>query len=126
MSDLGKKRAEELGLVMHTTTLPFNWYKADDIHQLLGEGLQLFGEFIEDIDEDGRTGGDFQWGYKLKPEKNDTRTALLIGNRPIVKDTAESLLAEIVKIGHASTSYAHDGVVDVIMRARTLLERQKK
>ena len=60
----------------------------------------------------------------LRNEEYDTHQALLICVEEIEKDSVESLLKKLIEIGPAF--YAHDGVIDLIERAKKLLEREEK
>ena len=83
--ELGKKRAEEIGLktccrYIYGSTSPLSYigeqevYSIDDIHRLLGAGQ----------------------GYRF-PEVNPTHEGLLIAIRPIVPETREQKLEGILR-----------------------------
>lgn len=85
----GKKRAEELGLKLAPwADRDKTFYPSDDIHKLLGEGVNVVGSYNPDTNQVTSTFGQVQ-------AKKDHDQALLIGIKPIVKDTAEGLLQEI-------------------------------
>lgn len=72
--ELGKRRCEELGLKCYLY-VP-ECYLADDIHKLLGSGVEHFG-----LQESGSN-----WGTYTA---QDTHKGLLIGVRPIVSESEE-------------------------------------
>lgn len=85
------EKCEALNLdinVRHEKPGPGKWdyyVLAADVEKLLSEGIEVFG---------GRAGADF---WSQSPQISDNHTGLLINIRPIEpKDTAESLLKEIV------------------------------
>lgn len=60
--------------------------------------------------------------FPVSSESEDTHTALLVGIRPIVRDTAESLLREMIAAGDVVYSSA---LTQYLERARRLLERKE-
>ncbi len=110
-SDLGKKRAEELGLKESTR----GHYSATDVHKLLRTGTEVFGYQTSEPTV-SRFYQTKAW-QMLNPDPE--LNALVIGVRPIHQDTAEGLLKMLTKIGAAS--YASDEVVELIRRAEKLL-----
>lgn len=122
MSDvlsLGKKRAEELGLKLGAVDGNRSFYDKDDIHKLLGEACYMSCR--------PSPGGYWQ---ALQPSQmetypGDTHQALLIGIKPIVRDSAEQLIKDLA--GHANYQY-QDGKWAInakywIDRAKALLEK---
>lgn len=100
--ELGRKRAEELGLMWVNkdgSPMRFNqepiFYHADYIHKLLGEADNLW--IVNSYITDTRTA-------HLAQPVDSTHTALLIGIKPIVRDTAESLLREMLNFGSVDKS----------------------
>lgn len=89
--------------------------RAADLEAELRKGVEVFG----------RIDGDFGWtGCKRLPTETQpwserTHHALLIGQRPIVKDTAESLLREIRQL------YAGSDTDTVIDQLGAILDRAK-
>lgn len=76
--DLGALRARELGLRLQTA--PIRAYCADDIHQLLGKGEELYGW------NDARS----DWMRTLNPlGYKHSHAGLLIGSREIVQESEE-------------------------------------
>lgn len=95
--ELGKLRAEELGLLeaRPVTFTPHGWYRADDIHKLLGEGVEVLGE--EDTDKSICASKWFEWSPGITDKESDHK-ALLIGIRPIKAESEErKLLRELVE-----------------------------
>lgn len=111
MSDdltIGKMRAIELrlGSVMlrdHPGNISYEYYRANEVHQLLGEGQEYFWTPHGDA------------GMIQKPEH--THRALGIGVRPIIQESEErKLLREIVNtLGYSEYAL-------VIKKAKALLE----
>lgn len=90
--ELGKKRAEELGLELIFKAYEIKTYLADDIHRLLGEGVEVQGS---QFSLDGGT-GNMGWCCDEEPMSTDTHKALLIGIRSIFQESeARKLLREI-------------------------------
>jgi hypothetical protein len=86
--ELGEKRAKELGLQSVYSDERCNnlIYAADDIHELLGEGIEL----------NATSSKKASWTEERHP--GDVRIGLLIGTRPIVQESAErQLLDKIVE-----------------------------
>ncbi len=132
---LGEKRAKELGLEMWTvfdcTETVKNalgdrrtskcprckdaWlsYRADDIHRLLGEGVEMHG------DSDEFTLSEFRSTACMRDADMGNSRALLIGIRPLVQESEErKLLREFVAWWKSA-----DYPPDFLDRARKLLER---
>lgn len=96
MSDLelGKRRAQDLGLeITRDITASFDVYRAEDIHRLLGEGVEAIGN----------KGCDDWWANPMKkealPKVKDV--GLIIGIRPIVQEqeserTAKDILRDLL------------------------------
>ncbi len=145
--ELGKQRAEELGLRMKFSMSTGGAYygsgvgagcvggsgssggdyvySADDIHKLLCEGVEVFQESRDKYDYDKTW-----WGEDKKQVEKMSRiekSALLIGIRPIKQDS----FADIVK-GLADTelrlgtvndgTFLHGHLEGLIRRAKKLLE----
>lgn len=95
MSDLelGKKRAEELGLETPSKDIILarsEVYLAEGVHRLLGEGQSIYGHVKDGVPN--------WWGPHENNAFQDTHQALLIGIRPIVQESEERrLLREFVK-----------------------------
>lgn len=70
----------------------------------------------------GALPGTGNWGVK-RDAKDDTHTARLLCVQPIVCDTAESLLAELVALrtDHGQCAYSRNSCDDIVARARKLL-----
>lgn len=83
---LGRKRAAELGL-----DIQLDWYKADDIHKLLGESIEL-GMYRTDQEL-----GFDRWKGDQYSNGRRTHNAFAVGIRPIHKETREDKLESIVK-----------------------------
>lgn len=119
MSDLelGKKRAKELGLSYRAATLSYdqaggqaNIYFANDIHRLLGAGVETYTK--------SATNSNFS-NFNIVRLADDDMVALQIGIRPIAQESEErKLLKEIVD--HLAPSIGPD----LFDRARKLLERK--
>lgn len=112
--ELGKKRAEELGLTNCAENV--GSYKADNIHKLLGEGVETFGYASK-----------WDWGrYEVCKDRYDqpNHQALLIGIRPIAKESQErALLREILK--HMSWSAVNYEMNSVIAKCKALLKESE-
>lgn len=118
MSDLelGKRRAEELGL---REVILSPYYHAEDIHRLLGEGLETFSLY---------SGVDTWWGPL--DNDDDTHQALLIGIRPIAQESEERkhlrrlvTLLEVNATTISPTAMAH--LNEAIERAKRFLSEKK-
>lgn len=112
--NLGKKRAKELGLqTFRAWPSPINQtpyqdcYLVDSIHKLLGEGVIKYGY-------DSHDGW---YGTPDKGENEQEYSALLIGRKPIEKDSAEKILYDLIKL-EAVYPARFD---DVLLRAKKLL-----
>lgn len=113
--ELGKKRAEELGLK------PFfrepDYYSADDIHRLLGEGVEAIGN----------RGCDDWWANPMAqetmPKLKDA--GLIIGIRPIVQESEErKLLRRLANARLVNVGVQHE-MFELLAEARRLLEGEK-
>lgn len=116
LDDIGKRRAEELGLKTDMGV----WYPANDIHQLLSEGIEVFGNQFK---MDGGT-GDLGWCCDEEKRSADTHHALLIGIKPIVQESEErKLLRELIDAHESEGRY---GVKfnEAEKKAKRLLERK--
>lgn len=102
--ELGRKRCEELGLKFFIYATDWNKavYLANNIHKVLGEGVET---------RCNKYGGDVHI-----ETAHPTHQALLIGIKPIVRDTAIGLVREMVESGD-ERSWSHDW----FKRARALL-----
>lgn len=112
--ELGEKRADELGLkLVNPGTQLRLFYYQDDIHKLLGEGecVYGFGKAYPDM---------YNWAKRNSSEQN-THQALLIGIKPIVKDTAEQLVRDIARDANERGGHV---LSDYIKRAKALLEKK--
>lgn len=89
---------------------------AEDLERELEKAVRVYGTNLND--NGIAAGDDPQWFLSIKREKNDTHTALLIGVEPIQKDTAESLLRDIVN-SYWATPEQHNQLIE---RAKRLLE----
>ena len=123
--ELGKKRAEELGLKSLTTHYNYGapsntqiTYAADDIHALLGAGVEVVGSYNSDTKQITSTFGQIL-------AKKDHDQALLIGIQPIKKATREEralgLLQELVSRWNPET-VDYDPIMG---RAKALLSEDK-
>lgn len=99
----GEERAKELGLRIKPKSLTYSgtsdgFYEADDIHKLLGEGVEMSG-----FDRQSN-GGIWDMSEMVcgQGQPSHTHKAIMISIRPIVTDTAESLLRELVDALEAS------------------------
>lgn len=134
MSDLelGKKRAEELGLKLITlhsygggaSSAPYaqhttqDRYLADDIHRLLGEGVEAVGnKYCDD------------WWAKpmaqeLLPKLKDV--GLIIGIRPIVQESEErKLLRKLSEYTEWQHTKGKPSIWDLVSSAKRLLDGEK-
>jgi hypothetical protein len=82
MTDLGKKRAEELGLRLWSRSVDI--YMADDIHKLLAEGVEVK---LEEY---------FPTGWHITQDGGGTK-ALIIGITPIVEKSREEKMEELLR-----------------------------
>ncbi len=90
--ELGKRRARELGLC-HPAGGGFTSgqiYDADDIHRLLGEGIEI-GAYRTD-----ENFGNDRWKCDEYSCGRRTHKALLIGIRPIVKESREQRMEKLL------------------------------
>lgn len=102
--ELGRKRAAELGVSVQRGILSWNddegtpcqhdarWVLWKDIEAALANGVTVWGSRRH---SELPTGWDTQKGYDAIP---NTHTGYVIGIRPIQKDTAESLLRELINL----------------------------
>jgi hypothetical protein len=91
---------------------PESMVRAADVEALLEKGVRVYG--TPDIPA-------VAWG--AKPHMLDTHTALLINVRPIVKDTAEGLLRELVALDDKPlATISADCYSKIIERAKRLLK----
>ncbi len=118
--ELGRKRCEELGLKTHPDPEPS--YYADDIHYLLGDGVEVVGTYDRTLNHISSTFGQIQ-------SKKDYDSALLIGIRPIKQPSREEQLEELVRelIEREKNSYSENPkykLNDWLAKAKSLLERK--
>lgn len=112
--ELGKQRAEELGLKIGAIDGKKCFYDIDDIHKLLGEAEETFAQISK---------GDEHLSTYWMKEEHHTHQALLIGIRPIVQESEErKLLRELAE--HTPEINAIFGP-EFMIRAKALLEREK-
>lgn len=98
--ELGKSRAVELGLQLHISYQKNvdHYYYANDIYRILGDGVSFVCEHLKDSNlSDMHREGWVGHEPKTWPDCPQTHTALLIGIKPIEKDTAEMLLKHFMK-----------------------------
>lgn len=122
VEEIGRKRAEALGLrefrTMNSQPETLWGYNSHDVCRLLGEGVEVGGEFIN---------GNWVGGITRAPHHK--QHGLLIGIRPIKppsrEEEMEGLLRELIKI---KTDNLPTGLrmEDAIERAKLLLERKDK
>lgn len=119
--ELGKKRAEELGLTNIVMAKgPFaptyDCYLASDIHKLLGEGIDLYGnKNCRHWDDHAPPETDIEAGV--------THKALLIGIRPIVQESEErKLLREFVSF--VNGTFDASNYSSIIQKAKRLLDQK--
>lgn len=128
--EIGKKRVEELGLnsygIIQINPLSNNrYYLADDIHKLLGEGMEAF-------DDDN-------WSAWTPDRRDGSKNkALLIGIKPIVQESEERKLLREMVGSIATSQYTKDRVehfravfnrsdceiLELISKAKRLLEEK--
>lgn len=90
---------------------------ADIANRILAErGVRMYAHLGPSARHDGT------WMSEAYKDADSTHHALLVAVQPIAKDTAESLLQELVNIGAAS--YTCDSAKDVLKRARKVLEQK--
>lgn len=102
--DIGKKRAKELGLKVwyklyfskRNEIIGVNLYKAEDIHKLLAGASEVFSSWHENAR--GNTTITDTWKTTYHDNKSARYKALLIGSKPIKKETAEDLLREVLSV----------------------------
>lgn len=87
--NLGKQRAEELGLERFNYAAADRLYRADDVHKLLGEGVVTY------------TRSETKSNFNRVRFGDDDMVALQVGIRPIVQETREqkmeALLRQVVR-----------------------------
>lgn len=121
--ELGKKRAEELGLECFGG-FDMKFYSADDIHKLLSEGVELFGQCHG-------THRNSSWTTDEKPSKQEwglshTHTSLAIGIRPITPPSEErQIIQAIVNLWEHSINGSSVPLIEAIKMARAWLKEQK-
>ncbi len=128
--EIGEKRAAALGLLYSSHNATYNypssmaggttsqqkWYRATDVHALLGEGRAIYGYAN-------------LWDWGTDEHRNDrydqpNQSAYMIGLRPIDppsrEEEMEALLRELCeKFGTSAWRY------NIIDKAKKLLERTK-
>lgn len=118
------KLIKELGLVAeyqpsnNRMRVGEEWVKASDLEALLEKGVRVYGAKGQSVREDLRDGN---WFLSRENWPEADTTALMINIRPIVKDTAESLLEECMRIIDDGRSK-----VTVDPRSQELYERARK
>lgn len=138
MSDLefGERRARELELTSvqghhkepQAPGYTF-YYKADDIHRLLGVAHKMNCYLLGESNLTDQHGpGWMAEEPSTRHEWLATHTALLIGIREIKKDTAQSLLRELLDCFIVKESKGPFGekFTSIVDRAKALLERGEK
>ena len=116
---------EGLGLFVQTGSLvihggsggPKDYIRADDLERLLEKGARIIGHKSE---------YGWVWGEPHSRAKN-THTALLIGIKPIQKDTAEQILKDLIETAESLNSGPNPmlSVGYYVDRAKRLLEQNK-
>lgn len=116
--ELGKQRAEELGLTRMVNSIVTEWpyYLKDDIHKLLGEGVEV-GRYKAGLSMSA-------WSRSHMDHAEET--ALLLGIRPTAQESAEKILKDLIleyEIAHnvPGTGLGYRKFYD---RAKALLERE--
>lgn len=121
--ELGKKRAEELGLKWQRM-IDIEMYYADDIHKLLGDGQEVHN-FMALGNRKSMWYESTAMSLLSTPDWEEI--GLVIGVRPIHKDTAESLLRELMKYDGVLAITTQQGTFemkttyDIFARAKKLL-----
>ncbi len=127
---LGSKRAEELGLREYegsiryrdgrcwTSERAYQLYKGDDIHKLLGEGVEVWSHI-------NGTHKPAYWGPLENGQFNDTHCGLTIGIRPLVQESREQKLERMARelLSCLHKYYTNPRTVEIMARAEQLLER---
>lgn len=114
--ELGKQRAKELGLVggLDSRFQEYAFYQADDIHKLLGEGVEV-GRYKAGLSMSA---------WAISHMDHAEETALLIGIRPIVQEAEErKLLREFSQYVEWQHTNGKPSLWDLVARAKTLLEK---
>lgn len=124
--ELGKKRAEELGLRhqrLHLNTTDV--YFADDIHKLLGNGVEVRGGGHYMSPKSGPTIR--SWSAPcLFDQESDDHSALLIGIKPITPPSEErQIIQAMVNSWDSSDKPITPEFVQSIDRARGWLAKEK-
>lgn len=126
MSTKSYPRIEELGLAVSQrgfwitaeSKRPDCSVNADQLEALL-ESAPVVCAYMGPA---SRPGG--MWIPEANKDADSTHSARLIAIKPIVKESAEDLLREIVKRAYIDSQKQIRGVDDLINRARRLLERE--
>lgn len=124
--EIGKQRAEKLGLedwrLEHPEGGAIDCYPADDVHRLLGEGVELFGQCHG-------THRNSSWTTDEKPSKQEwglahTHAGLLIGIKPIAPPSEErQIIQALVNCWSAND---HRAVGEAYEMAKAYLAKTKK
>lgn len=124
--ELGKQRADELGLKMldmiTLTVTQRKWYKAYDIHKLLGDGAEVIGKKYQDTLHGFTNQKSIDWDQQKEPYTGCPQAALLIGIRPIKQDSCEQLVRDILRDANERGGHV---LSDYIKRAKALLEEKE-
>ena len=118
--ELGKKRAQELGLILcplrdHPANLSYEYYRGNQVHKVLGEARFMSCELTQS--------GLFKCLEPTEciPYQGDTHQGLLIGIKPVKKESAErQFIRELVKRWYADQGGLR-GMDDLYARAQDLL-----
>lgn len=108
---------EAVGLHVQRRDIGDNVILAADVEKLLESGVEVFGDV---------TSRAFGFGQRNPPYGvGDTHTGLLINIQPIVRDTAEQILKEMISTFDFTSKNPMLHVVDksLIDRAKKLIER---
>lgn len=132
--ELGERRAKELGLKICRCSYDGpKWlfhYDGYSIHKLLGEASEVMSQW--ECLGNGSNGRSAIWHTSYTQLKNPTDIALLIGIKPIEKDSAEKCLKDIINWISKSEiiSFRGDNVPGLDMlwkleeRAKKLLDKK--
>lgn len=110
--ELGRKRAEELGIECVAASGFKYYYDSNDIHKLLDEGVEAHG---------GKYCLGGEWSFVGHKSGESSHQALLIGIRPIIQESEERrLLREFIQ-------ESVDGIwsTGLLERAKRLLKGEK-
>lgn len=139
MKSFGEQMAQRLGLHIFmaypsidlmgigTARAPIEkFYRAEDIHALLEQGIVVYETRVSKDRHSTKWFTEMQFDERYDNVNWSTHEGLLIGIKPIQKDTAEKCLADMIKIMDDAGIIEFKGVLPNLPTLSAIKDRAKK